>query len=61
MEPLPKGANFVRAKTLWEIGLHIAGNPATPYGGNRDMVIIVGSGSGAASGAAAGALADAKS
>src|SRR3954453_7104965 len=48
MEPLPKGANFVRAKTLWEIGLHIAGNPATPYGGNRDMVITVGSGSGAA-------------
>jgi TRAP-type uncharacterized transport system substrate-binding protein len=47
MEPLPKGANFVRAKTLWEIGLHIAGNPATPYGGNRDMVITIGSGSGA--------------
>jgi TRAP-type uncharacterized transport system substrate-binding protein len=47
MEPLPKGANFVRGKTLWEIGLHIAGNPATPYGGNRDMVITVGSGSGA--------------
>ena len=46
MEPLPKGANFVRGKTLWEIGLHIAGNPATPYGGNRDMVIAVGSGSG---------------
>lgn len=46
MELLPKGANFVRAKTLWEIGLHIAGNPATPYGGNRDMVITVGSGSG---------------
>jgi TRAP-type uncharacterized transport system substrate-binding protein len=46
MEPLPRGANFVRAKTLWEIGLHIAGNPATPYGGNRDMVIAVGSGSG---------------
>jgi len=46
MEPLPKGANFVRAKTLWEIGLHIAGNPAEPYGGNRDMVITVGSGSG---------------
>ena len=37
MELLPKGANFIRAKTLWEIGLHIAGNPATPYGGNRDM------------------------
>jgi TRAP-type uncharacterized transport system substrate-binding protein len=48
MEPLPKGANFVRAKTLWEIGLHIAGNPTTPYGGNRDMVIAVGSGSSAA-------------
>jgi TRAP-type uncharacterized transport system substrate-binding protein len=47
MEPLPKGANFVRGKTLWEIGLHIAGNPATPYGGNRDMIITVGSGSGA--------------
>jgi hypothetical protein len=48
MELLPKGANFIRAKTLWEIGLHIAGNPATPYGGNRDMVITVGSGSGEA-------------
>ena len=46
MEALPKGANFVRAKTLWEIGLHIAGNPLTPYGGNRDMIIAVGSGSG---------------
>jgi TRAP-type uncharacterized transport system substrate-binding protein len=46
MESLPKGANFVRGKTLWEIGLHIAGDPATPYGGNRDMVITVGSGSG---------------
>ena len=44
MEPLPKGANFVRAKMLWEIGLHIAGNPATPYGGDRDMQITVGSG-----------------
>jgi TRAP-type uncharacterized transport system substrate-binding protein len=46
MEPLPKGANFVRGKTLWEIGLQIAGNPDTPYGGNRDMIITVGSGSG---------------
>ena len=41
-EALPKGANFVRAKTLWEIGLHIAGNPATPYGGNRDTIIAIG-------------------
>jgi len=48
MELLPKGANFVRAKTLWEIGLHLAGNPVTPYGGNRDMVITIGSGSSAA-------------
>lgn len=46
MEPLPKGANFVRAKTLWEIALHIAGNPLTPYYGPRDMCISVGSGSG---------------
>jgi hypothetical protein len=30
------------------IGLHLAGNPATPYGGNRDMVITIGSGSGEA-------------
>lgn len=46
MEPLPKGANFIRAKFLWEIGLHIAGNPATPYYGNRDISIAIGSGSG---------------
>ncbi len=47
MEPLPIGANFKRAKILWELGLHIAGNPETPYGGNRDMCIVVGSGAGA--------------
>ena len=47
MDYLPKGANFIRAKFLWEIGLHIAGNPATPYYGNRDICITVGSGSGA--------------
>ncbi len=46
MEPLPRGANFIRAKFLWEIGLHIAGNPLTPYTGNRDVCITVGSGSG---------------
>ena len=46
MEHLPPGANFRRAKFLWELGLNIAGNPLTPYGGNRDMCIIVGSGSG---------------
>ncbi len=45
MEPLPRGANFQRARMLWEIGLHIAGDPATPYDGNRDMCITIGSGS----------------
>ncbi|HWO41493.1 MAG TPA: TAXI family TRAP transporter solute-binding subunit [Candidatus Eisenbacteria bacterium] len=45
MEPLPRGANFQRAKMLWEIGLHIAGDPKTPYYGPRDMCIAVGSGS----------------
>ena len=47
MEKLPRGANFLRAKMLWELGLNVAGNPATPYGGNRDMCITVGNGSGA--------------
>jgi TRAP-type uncharacterized transport system substrate-binding protein len=46
MERLPRGANFKRAKVLWELGLHIASDPAIPYGGNRDMCIVVGSGSG---------------
>ncbi len=46
MEPLPRGANFLRAKMLWEIGLHIAGDPNEPYYGNRDVCINVGSGSG---------------
>ena len=45
-EPLPQGANFKRAKTLWEIILHIAGNPDTPYYGPRDVCVTVGSGSG---------------
>jgi TRAP-type uncharacterized transport system substrate-binding protein len=46
MEPLPRGANFRRCKLLWEVGLHVAGNPDTPYGGDRDMCITVGNGSG---------------
>jgi TRAP-type uncharacterized transport system substrate-binding protein len=46
MEPLPRGANFKRAKILWELGLHVASRPDIPYGGNRDMCISVGSGSG---------------
>jgi TRAP-type uncharacterized transport system substrate-binding protein len=48
MEKLPRGSNFTRAKLLWELGLNVAGNPATPYGGDRDMCITVGNGSGAA-------------
>lgn len=46
MYPLPRGSNFKRSKWLWEIGLHIAGDPATPYGGDRDMRISIGNGSG---------------
>jgi len=46
MEPLPGGANFKRAAMLWEAGLHIAGKPDEPYGGNRDICIMVGSGAG---------------
>ena len=46
METLPTGANFKRAKILWELGLHIAGNPETKYGGNRDVRVTVGAGSG---------------
>ena len=46
--PLPRGANFRRSKFLWEIGLNVAGNPETPYGGNRDMCVTVGNGSGEA-------------
>lgn len=46
MQYLPRGANFQRSKTLWEIGLHIAGDPNEPYTGNRDMCIAVGSASG---------------
>ncbi len=46
MDYLPRGANFQRSKTLWEIGLSIAGDPSEPYTGNRDMCIAVGSASG---------------
>jgi TRAP-type uncharacterized transport system substrate-binding protein len=46
MEALPPGANFKRCKLLWEIGIDLAGDPAEPYHGNRDMLISVGKGSG---------------
>ena len=45
MERLPRGANFQRSLMLWQIGLHVAGDPNEPYYGNRDMCISVGSGS----------------
>ncbi len=48
MSKLPFGANFKRTKILWELGLHIAGNPETKYGGDRDMRVSVGSGGGEA-------------
>ena len=48
MEKLPRGANFLRAKALWELGLNFAGDAATPYGGNRDVCITIGNGSGEA-------------
>lgn len=41
-------ANIVRAQTLWELGVEIASDVMTTYGGNRDMVVEVGSGSGEA-------------
>jgi TRAP-type uncharacterized transport system substrate-binding protein len=46
MEPLPRGAQFIRAKMLWEIALGFAGDPAIPYTGNRDVAIYIGNGSG---------------
>lgn len=46
MEPLPRGAQFIRAKMLWEIALGVAGDPAIPYTGNRDIAIFIGNGSG---------------
>jgi TRAP-type uncharacterized transport system substrate-binding protein len=46
MERLPRGAQFVRSKMLWEIALGIAGDPSIPYTGNRDLAIIIGNGSG---------------
>ncbi|MBV9577465.1 MAG: hypothetical protein JO057_02625, partial [Chloroflexi bacterium] len=45
MERLPGGAQFVRAKMLWEIALGMAGDPAIPYYGNRDISLVIGNGS----------------
>src|SRR5262245_60505744 len=46
MEPLPRGAQFIRAKALWEIALDVAGDFSIPYTGDRDICISIGSGSG---------------
>src|SRR5439155_9475922 len=43
---VPAGANFKLAATLGQTGLAIAGDPEIPYGGNRDMSIVIGSGAG---------------
>ena len=48
MEPLPRGAQFTRAKMLWEIALGVAGDINIPYYGDRDIKIDVGNGSGEA-------------
>ncbi len=48
MTKLPMSANTKRGRILCEIGLQIASNPDIPYGGNRDMCVVVGSGSGEA-------------
>jgi TRAP-type uncharacterized transport system substrate-binding protein len=45
MERLPGGAQFVRAKMLWEIALGMAGDPSIPYYGNRDISLVIGNGS----------------
>jgi hypothetical protein len=48
MSALPSGAQFIRAKMLWEIALGIAGDPSTPHYGNRDISLVIGNGSGEA-------------
>jgi len=45
MERLPGGAQFIRAKMLWEIALGMAGDPSIPYYGNRDISLVIGNGS----------------
>src|SRR5215472_8411881 len=45
MERLPGGAQFIRAKMLWEIALGMAGDSAIPYYGDRDISLVIGNGS----------------
>lgn len=44
-EPLPRGAQFIRSKMLWEIALGVAGDVSIPYFGNRDVAIYIGNAS----------------
>ena len=46
MDSIPRGANFARIKMLWEIGVHVAADASARATNNRDMCIMVGSGSG---------------
>jgi TRAP-type uncharacterized transport system substrate-binding protein len=46
METLPRGAQFVRSRMLWEIALGVAGDPSIPYYGDRDIAVYIGNGSG---------------
>src|ERR1044071_8070846 len=46
MEPLPRGAQFTRAKMLWEIALGVGGDIKIPYYGDRDIKIDIGNASG---------------
>src|SRR5437870_3923906 len=46
MEPIPRGAQFIRSQMLWEIALGMAGDPSIPYYGNRDVSLVIGNGSG---------------
>ena len=32
MEPIPRGAQFIRSQMLWEIALGMAGDPSIPAG-----------------------------
>jgi hypothetical protein len=45
MQPLPRGAQFLRSKVLWELALGVAGDPSIPYQGNRDIGVVIGNGS----------------
>ena len=43
---MPQGAPFRRGKFLWELAMNVASDPTTPQDGDRELCIVVGSGSG---------------